>query len=47
MIGLVLGYLWDMKLYWMIPVFGVVVLFVVLIIFGAIKGSNPFNYNLF
>ena len=46
-ISLVLGYLWDMKLYWMIPVFGAVVLFGALITFGAIKGANPFNYNLF
>ena len=46
-IGLVLLYLWDKKLLWMIPVLGVVALFLALIIFRAMKGLSPFSYTLF
>ena len=42
-----LGFLWERKLWWMIPMVAVMLLFGLLVIFGTTTGVGPFVYTLF
>ncbi len=46
-LGELLQFLWARKLWWLIPMFIALALFVVLIIFGQASGAAPFIYTLF
>lgn len=47
-LGELLGYLWRRKLYWLIPVILVLLVFAVLIVIGSTAGgAAPFIYTLF
>ena len=46
-VGAVLAFLWERKLFWMVPSLAVLIFFLILIVLGAIKGVGPFNYNRF
>ncbi len=39
--------LWSRKLWWLIPMLVVMLLFVVLIVLGSAPGIGPFIYTLF
>lgn len=45
--GELLAFLWQQKLWWMIPVVSVLLLFGLLIAFGTATGLGPFVYTLF
>ena len=45
--GELLVYLWRNKLWWMLPMVGVLVVFGLLIVFGTSTGVGPFIYTLF
>lgn len=40
-------FLWQAKMWWMIPVVSVLVLLGLLIVFGSSTGVGPFIYTLF
>lgn len=40
-------FLWQRKLWWMIPMVSVLLLFGVLIMLGSVSGVGPFIYTLF
>jgi hypothetical protein len=42
-----LTFLWQAKLWWMMPVVGVLLLLGLLIVFGSTTGVGPFVYTLF
>ena len=42
-----LGFLWQQKLWWMIPIVSVLLFFGILIGFGSASGLGPFVYTLF
>ena len=46
-IGQLLGFLWKQKLWWLIPMVTVLLIFALFIIFGAASGVGPFIYTLF
>lgn len=46
-VGEFFGFLWARKLYWMIPMIAVLMLFALLIVFGNASGLAPFIYTLF
>jgi hypothetical protein len=46
-LGEFMQFLWARKLWWLIPMFVVLGIFVVLIILGVALGNNPFMYTLF
>lgn len=41
------GFFWHRKLWWMIPLIVVLVIFGVLIVVGSTTGIGPFVYTLF
>ena len=41
------AFFWARKIWWMVPLLGMIVLFLALIVFGALAGAGPFNYTLF
>jgi hypothetical protein len=45
--GEVLVFLWHRKLWWLIPMVGVLLLFGLLLIFASTSGVAPFIYTLF
>jgi hypothetical protein len=45
--GELLKFLWQKKLWWMIPMIIILMLFVVLLILGATSGIGPFIYSVF
>ena len=45
--GEVLSFLWQQKLWWMIPMVTVLLLFGLLLIFASASGVGPFIYTLF
>lgn len=45
--GEVLSFLWQQKLWWMIPMVTVLLLFGFLLIFASASGVGPFIYTLF
>jgi hypothetical protein len=46
-IGELLRFLWQRKLWWIIPMIVVLVLFTVLLVFAEVSGVGPFIYTLF
>ena len=45
--GEVLSFLWQQKLWWMIPMVTVLLVFGLLLIFASASGVGPFIYTLF
>ena len=45
--GELILYLWRRKLWWMIPMVAVLLLFGILIVAGTSTGAGPFIYTLF
>ena len=41
------GFLWRQKLWWMIPMFGVIFIFGLLLVLGQSSALAPFIYTLF
>ncbi len=46
-VGEVLSFLWQRKLWWMIPMVTVLLLFGLLLVFASSSGVAPFIYTLF
>jgi len=46
-VGEVMEFLWARKLWWMIPMVSVLLLFGLLLIFASASGVAPFIYTLF
>lgn len=46
-IGEFFGFLWSQKLWWMIPMFGVIFIFGLLLVLGQSSALAPFIYTLF
>lgn len=46
-VGEVLVFLWQRKLWWLIPMVAVLLLFGLLLIFASTSGVAPFIYTLF
>jgi Family of unknown function (DUF5989) len=46
-VGELLGFLWKRKLWWLIPMVAVLLLFGLLLIFASTSGIGPFIYTLF
>ena len=42
-----LGFLWERKLWWMLPMMVIVLFFGILIVVGSATGVGPFIYTLF
>ncbi len=45
--GELLAFLWQQKMWWMIPIVSVLLLFGLIIGFGAASGLGPFIYTIF
>ena len=45
--GELLGFLWQRKMWWAIPMVMVLLFFGLLIVFGSTTGVGPFIYTLF
>ena len=45
--GELLGFLWQQKLWWMVPVVAVLLVFGIVIVVGSSTGVGPFVYTLF
>ena len=46
-VGQLLSFLWQRKLWWLIPMVTVLLLFGLLLIFASASGVGPFIYTLF
>ena len=46
-VGELFSFLWQQKLWWMMPIIAVLVLIGLLIGFGSASGVGPFIYTLF
>jgi hypothetical protein len=46
-VGEVIQFLWERKLWWLIPMVAVLLLFGLLLIFASASGVAPFIYTLF
>lgn len=46
-VGELLDFLWQRKLWWLIPMITVLLLFGLLLIFASASGIGPFIYTLF
>ncbi|MGH2537042.1 MAG: DUF5989 family protein [Candidatus Promineifilaceae bacterium] len=46
-VGELLAYLWQRKLWWLIPMVAILLLFGLLLIFASSSGIGPFIYTLF
>jgi hypothetical protein len=46
-VGELLGFLWQRKLWWLIPMVTVLLIFGLLLIFASVSGVGPFIYTLF
>ena len=46
-VGELLTFLWERKLWWLIPMVTVLMLFAMLVIFASASGIGPFIYTLF
>jgi hypothetical protein len=46
-VGEILNFLWKRKLWWLIPMVTVLLLFGLLLIFASASGVGPFIYTLF
>lgn len=45
--GELLGFFWQRKLWWLIPMVAVLLIFGLLLIFASASGIGPFIYTLF
>jgi len=46
-VGELLGFLWKQRLWWLIPMVAVLMVFGLLLIFASASGLGPFIYTLF
>lgn len=46
-VGELFRFLWKLKLWWLMPMIVVLMIFVVLIVLGSTAGVGPFIYTLF
>jgi hypothetical protein len=46
-LGELMSFLWQRKLYWLIPMIITLMLFAILIILGSNPATQPFIYSLF
>ena len=46
-VGELLSYLWQRRLWWMIPMVSILLLFGILLVFASASGIGPFIYTLF
>jgi hypothetical protein len=46
-VGQLLSFLWQRKLWWLIPMVAVLLLFALLLVFASASGVGPFIYTLF
>jgi hypothetical protein len=46
-VGELLGFLWQRKLWWLIPMVVVLLVFGLLLVFASSSGIGPFIYTLF
>ena len=46
-VGELLGFLWERKLWWLIPMVAILLVFGLLLIFASASGIGPFIYTLF
>ena len=46
-VGEVLSFFWQRRLWWLIPMIFVLLLFACLVVFAATSGIGPFIYTLF
>jgi hypothetical protein len=46
-VGEILGFLWERKLWWLIPMVTVLIIFGLLIVFASASPVAPFIYTLF
>jgi hypothetical protein len=46
-VGELLSFLWERKLWWLIPMVAILLLFALLLIFASSSGVGPFIYTLF
>ena len=46
-VGELLSFLWKRKLWWLIPMVAVLLIFGLLLIFASASGVGPFIYTLF
>jgi hypothetical protein len=46
-VGELLGFLWQQKLWWLLPMVVLLLLFALLMIFASASGVGPFIYTLF
>jgi hypothetical protein len=46
-VGELLNFLWKRKLWWLIPMVAVLLLFGLLLVFASASGVGPFIYTLF
>lgn len=46
-VGQLLNFLWQRKLWWLIPMVTVLLLFGLLLVFASASGVGPFIYTLF
>ena len=45
--GELMGFLWTMKMWWMMPIVFILLVFGLLIVVGSSTGVGPFIYTLF
>ena len=45
--GELLGYLWRNKLWWLVPMVAVLLVFGLLLVFASASGVGPFIYSIF
>lgn len=46
-VGQILSFLWQRKLWWLIPMVAILLIFGLLVIFASASGVGPFIYTLF
>lgn len=46
-VGQLLSFLWQRKMWWLIPMVAILLLFGLLLIFASASGVGPFIYTLF
>ena len=46
-VGELLSFFWERKLWWLIPMVSILLLFGLLLIFASASGVGPFIYTLF
>jgi hypothetical protein len=46
-VGELLGFMWQRKLWWLIPMITLLLIFGLLLIFASASGIGPFIYTLF